>query len=663
MASDYRHVFSPLNIKGVDFRNRIQCAPNVPLLGTPDGYATRELVAYYGNFAKGGAAVVTAGDSCIDPQESQNHLNQLFLHHDSVITGLNSYREEVESHGAVASIEINHGGRFGSYEMTGNVPVGPSPVISGLELMIARHEGRSPIGVRELSHEHIQLTVEKFAAAAERCQRAGFKMIMLHGAHSNLLGQFVSPLTNRRLDGYGGSLENRARFALEVLDAVRKRCGEGMLIEYRISGSELVEGGLNQEESIEFAKMIQDRIDILHVSGGMYAEPDTAYLMVQPTYIDRMYNVHFAEAFKKELKVPIATVGSIMNLDNAEMILKNGWADFVAFVRPFLADPAFARKCATGRKAEVRPCIRCNSCGARIHAGWALRCAVNPMAGRELEFPRGVVEKAPVKKKVAVVGGGPAGMQAARTLAERGHEVVLFEKNGHLGGLLKPGTALEFKRDMRDYYEWAVRETEKCGADIRLNCEVTAELLEEERPDAVVIAVGSSPIVPRVKGIDCPQVQWAGDVDEGGCPVGEKVVVIGGGLVGFETAIGLGRQGKEVTIVEMAGEDGLLKRGISPLDAGSVFRMAEKAGVKIVCNTRLEEVLENGIRCINRNLELVEYPCDTVVLAVGMRSRREKVEELRHVIAETEVYVVGDAARAESVGDAVQAAFAAANQI
>ncbi|MCL6477314.1 MAG: FAD-dependent oxidoreductase [Peptococcaceae bacterium] len=663
MGSDYKNVFTPIKIKGVDFKNRVECAPNVPNLSSPDGYFSRELVEYYRTFARGGAAVVTVGDSCIDPQESRNHISQVFLHTDLAITGLNSYVYAVESYGAIASIEINHGGRFGSYEYTGNVPYGPSPVVSGIELEIARRQGRSPIGVREMSHEHIQLTVQKFADAAYRCKRAGFKMVMIHGGHNNLLAQFVSPLTNKRLDIYGGSLENRARFVIDVLDAIRKKCGPEMILEYRISGSELVEGGMTQEETIEFAKMIQDKIDILHISGGMYAEPGIAYYMVQPCYVDRMYNVHFAEAFKKEIKIPIATVGSIMNLDNAEMILRNGWADFVAFTRPFLADPEFLRKCAAGRKEDVRPCIRCHFCSTRVHSGWQLRCAVNPMTGRAVEFPRGVVEKAPVKKKVVVVGGGAAGMQAARTAVERGHEVVLYEKNGYLGGSLKPATALDIKKDLREYYEWAVRQTEKCGAKIHLNTDVTAELIKKEQPDALIIAVGASPIIPRVKGIDRPNVHWAGDVDEGKCEVGKKVIVVGGGLVGFETAIGLGRQGKEVTIIEMLGEEGLMNRGINPLDKGAVFKMAEEAGVKIICNTKLEEVLDTGIRCINRDLQIVEYECDTVVLAVGMRSRTDKVEELRRVIPETEVYIVGDARQPESVGEAVHSAFAAANQI
>jgi 2,4-dienoyl-CoA reductase-like NADH-dependent reductase (Old Yellow Enzyme family)/thioredoxin reductase len=663
MRSSYKHVFTPIKLKGIDFKNRIQCAPNVPILTTTDGYITRELVEFHRTFAKGGAAIVTIGDSAIDPHESQNHTNQVFLNKDSVITGLNSYVNAVENYGCVASIEINHAGRFGIYDMTGNVPIGPSPVIAGIEFEIAKHTGRSPIGVREMSHEHIQLTVQKFVDAVDRCKRSGFKMVMLHGGHSNLLGQFVSPLTNKRLDKYGGSLENRARFVMEVLDGVRKKCGQDMILEYRISGSELVEGGMNQEDTIEFAKMIQDKIDILHVSGGMFAEPDVVYYMVQPCYVDRMVNVHFAEAIKKEIKIPIATVGSIMNLDNAEMILKNGWADFVAFMRPFLADPEFIRKCAAGRKEDVRPCIRCHFCSTRIHAGWQLRCGVNPMTGRAVEFPCGVVEKAPEKKKVVVVGGGVAGMQAARTAVERGHEVTLYEKNDYLGGLLKPATALAMKQDLRDYYQWAVRQTEKCGAEICLNTDVTAEMFEKEQPDALIIAVGSTPIIPKVKGIDKFNVCWAGDVDEGKCEVGKKVIVVGGGLVGFESAISLGRQGKEVTIIEMMGEEGLLNRGISHLDVGVVFKMAREAKVKIICNTKLQEVLDTSILCINRNLELVEFECDTVVLAVGMYPRNNKVEELRRVIPETEVYIVGDARKAESVGEAVHAAFEAANNI
>ncbi len=660
MASEFKHVFSPISIKGVEFKNRIESAPISPKLTTTDGCITTEFLEFFRPIARGGPAVVTIGNSAIDLSESQDETRHADLGKDDVMLGLSRYVDMCDNYGALASIEVNHSGMDAVYDFTRKAPYGPSACYTADELRRAKEAGREPVQVIEMDHEKIQETVDKFAEAVLRCKKAGFKMVLLHGGHGNLIPQFLSPFSNHRNDKYGGSLENRARFPLEVLEAIRKKVGPDFILEYRISATEFVENGMGPEETIEFAKMIEDKIDILHVSAGMRAVANKIPFMMQPMYLPHMFNVHFAERFRKELSLPITAVGSIMNIHNAEEILSNGWADFVAIARPFLADPEFIRKGARGRDEDICPCIRCNYHG-RVTRGKGIACAVNPLCGREMQFPKGV-EKAPEKKKVIVVGGGPAGMQAARTATERGHEVTLYEKEERLGGNLIPASALDFKHDVRDYMNWAIRQTEKSGAKIVLGTEATAELIEAEKPDALIIAAGAAPFVPPVKGIDAPHVMWAPEADMGLKEVGRNVVVLGAGVVGYESAVALAEKGHDVTIIELQSSAiGLVSAGAARF---TLIDMAEKAGVKVRFNMRLDEVGENSIGCFDTAYgEAVELPCDSLLLAAGLRPRRSVVEQLRHCIPEPDVYIVGDARSPQSIATAVNQAFGAAAEI
>jgi thioredoxin reductase len=523
---------------------------------------------------------------------------------------------------------------------------------------------RHPVPAIEMDHAKIKETVERYAAAAYRCKRAGFKMCMIHGGHGNLIAQFAGTLYNKRRDDYGGPLTNRARFAIEVLDRVRDRCGEDFVIEYRISADEIHPEGMHFEETLLFIDLIKNKVDILHVSAGLHGEFEYMRNWWQNYLMDRMYNVHYAADIKKAFpELLVCTVGSIMNIQQAEEIIASGKADFVAMCRAILADPELPRKYALGREEDHRPCLRCQYCGLRLMIPAVINCAVNPFLGNETEFPEGRVKKAEKKKRAAVIGGGPAGIQALLTLCERGHEATLYEMSDRLGGNIVPGSALPFKQDIRDYLDYLVRQAGKSPARILLNTEATPQLLDAEHYDALIIAVGSKPIIPPFRGIEKSHVHWAPEADCGGVEVGLRTVIAGAGSVGIESAIGLKRTGKDVTVVEMAPD--LSNLGISAAGVSmELSALVRKLEIPIRFNCRLEEVTDDSVVCRDtKTSERIELAADTVLLALGMSPRHDVADSLRRCAPETEVFIVGDATEAGTIAAAVRSAFKAAAYI
>ena len=586
----YEHLFTPIKIGPFEAKNRIEVSPAEPFLCSRDGLVTDEFVSFTASFARGGAGIVTVGDSPVTQAYADENHYVVNLADPYVVHGLVKVSDAIHRYGALASIELN------------------------------LRDHRLPA---DLSKAEILQLIRDFTDAAVRCKKGGFDMVMLHGGHGHSIAQFYSPLLNKRTDEYGcGSFTDRCRFANELLDSVRQAIGDDMAIDYRISGDELTPGGVGVEDAIAFAKNIEDKLDLIHVSAGNLYHPVSLRYMIQAPYLPMATNVRFAEAFKKELKIPVTTVGSF-NMDLAEEAVAAGKADVVAMIRQLIADPDAVNKCRDGRGDEVRPCIRCCICTGDDPHGCPkpLRCTVNPVMGRHPLFD----DIKPVAKptKAVIIGGGAGGMEAARRLLERGAEVVLFEKEEKLGGALIAAGANTLKGDIRRYTEWSVRMTKRAeNVKLRLGTAATRELVEAEKPDLVIVAVGSEPIVPQIPGIDSKHVVPAQDVDLGLAEAKGSVVLIGAGLTGTETAVALAREGHEVLVIDMLSLEEIDSRGgISASVTGFLRTMAEEAGVKYLTGVKAKAVEPDGVIIEDADGTERSLPCDTVVLSVGVRPR------------------------------------------
>jgi len=604
---------------------------------TPEGYLTPEAAAFYELRAKGGAAVVPISECIVHTETGKSHNLNICLDAPNVLPGLAITASAIKRHGAIASAELNHSGKYSGADNidksknVANIRYGPSADVLDNGAVI-----------REMPREMIHMLIEQFGKGAALVKKAGFNMILLHAGHGWLLQQFFSPAHNRRTDEYGGSLENRARLILEVLEAIRGAVGRGFPIEIRISAEEYSEGGYTLKDAIELAKLVEDKVDLIQVSTGSHEGSfDKTH---QPMFVPRGGLVHYAAEVKKHVKKPVAAIGALNDPRMMEEIIASGKADAVVLGRALLADPFLPKKAMTGREDEIIPCLRCFTCmGERMATGLRI-CAVNPIIGREYESNFAPQPTEP--KKVLIAGGGPAGMQCAVTAARRGHEVILCEKEQELGGALRSERAIPFKQDMIGYVNAKALEMEKAGVEVRLGTEVTPQLVESIKPDVLIIAVGAEPIIPPIPGIDGPNVVVANDLSEPEAKIGRKVVVLGGGQVGCEAAIHLAQEGRDVTVVEMLPEVAMDANGRQrPILLDMLKKLVTvKTGLKGV------RVTEEGLVCQDKSGNEIMFPADTIICAVGQKPRRAVVESLLNTAPIVEE--IGDCVKPQRIAEA-----------
>lgn len=648
MERKYPHLCSPITIGRVTFRNRMFSAPMGGTDITNDGCIGPKSTAFYELRAKGGAAAVTVSECMVHPETDGSHAYHLDERILNSLACAAYTADAIRRHGAMPSLELSHSGMYAGTYMTDKARQhamhqwGPSDT--------TRPDG---VPVKALSQEQIADIVKAYGHVAGLARRAGFEMLMIHGGHGWLINQFLSPYFNHRTDEYGGSLENRCRFAIEVLQSVRAAVGPGFPIEFRMSGSELFEGGYDLAEGCRIAEQLEPYIDLLHVSAGTYQRGfgDTHPSMFKP----HGCNVYLAAEIKKHVKVPVATIGGLNDPAQMEEILASGQADVIYMARALLADPFLPNKVMANRDGEIVHCLRCFTCMAERAATSTRRCTVNPLIGREMEGDE--IQPAPVKKKVLVAGGGPGGLYAAWTAARRGHQVILCEKEGELGGILKSEQALPFKHEMYELAGTYAALARKAGVEIRLNTPVTPGLAAAEAPDALIIAVGSAPLVPPIPGLDGDNVVIVNNYYKKKDKITDDVVVFGGGLAGCECAIHLGQEGKHVHLVEMRDT---LAPDANVRHRPLLLKEIEKY-VTVHTGCKGLEVCPDGILCETKDGAQVLVPGTSVICALGQRSRTADVEALRD--AAPFVRVIGDAAKVSTITNAVYWGYHAALDI
>lgn len=636
-------LFEPGRIGTMQLSNRIIMAPMATLYANEDGTVSERLIRYYVERAKGGVGLIIVENIAIAP-EGKVHARELRIYGDEFIPGLAHLVASLRPYGAKIAIQPHHTGRQTTAEAAGEQPVAPSPIPCPLRKVIPR----------ELATGEVEQLVEAFAEGVRRAKEAGFDAIEFHGAHGYLICQFLSRYSNKRTDKYGGDLENRMRFALEIVVRSKEKVGPDYPLFFRLSAQEFVTNGLTLEETRIIARRLQDAgIHCLDISAGNY---EAGHMVVQPAWLPRGCLVPLAEEIKKVVNIPVSVAGRISDPVLANSIIEQGKVDFVSLGRPLLADAYWANKAREGRLKDILKCIACCHC-ADITPGemQPLTCALNATVGKEEFMPL----PAPKPKRVLIVGGGPAGMEAARVAALRGHVVTLYEQEKKLGGQLLMASVPPGKQEIATTTVFLIRQVAKLGVEVKTGQKATVESIVQISPDAVVIATGSSTPLPDISGASLPHVAMARDVILARKAVGQKVVVVGVDRVGCETAELLTKRGKDVTLVKMPGE-GRMATDVGLLSRKNFLRKLRESPVKIEADSHVEKITQEGV-LIRKNGQSTLVKADSVVLSPAPSPDKQLAEQLKDRIPE--LYVIGDAAGGYRILDAIHEGFQVACKI
>lgn len=644
MAGFQMKLFEAGKIGKLSIKNRIVMAPmGLGGLSEPDGRLGERAKDYYVARAKGGVGLIITGTTRVTREIEYIPSAAGFLGADGsmYVSQLDELAYAVHDFGAKIAVQLTAGrGRLAPNEdlrLIGAVAPSPVPCFWNPQVI-----------ARELTIGEIESLVKAFGSAAERLRLAGIDAIELHAHNGYLLDQFQTALWNQRTDPYGGDLSGRLRFVLEIITAIKKSAGKDFPIIYRFSLTHYFPGGREVEEGLEIARRLEAAgIDAFHIDAGCY---EVRFWASPPHTQPPAFMVDLAKKVKEVLQVPVITVGRLGYPEVAERVLQEGKADFIALGRALLADPDWPNKVREGRLEEIRPCIGCyEGCLERINKKKYVSCAVNPATGMEREF---VIYPAEKEKSVLVVGGGPAGMEAARIAALRGHKVSIWERGKALGGNLIPASVPDFKKDYASLIMFLSTQLEKLGVTVHLEKEVTPDLIKELQPDVLFIATGGVPIIPQIPGIERRNVATAIDILEGKKEVGDSVIIIGGGLMGCETALHLANQGKRTTVVEVLDS---VARDMFFVNRMHLLELLSKAGTKILAETQVLEIVEEGVWMVDKKgmKSLVEGK--TVVIAVGLKPNRELSNALKQKARE--VYFIGDCVEPRKVMNAIWEGF------
>ncbi|MFA4916387.1 MAG: FAD-dependent oxidoreductase [Syntrophales bacterium] len=629
-------LFEPFRLNGLELKNKLVMLPMGTNFAATGGYVSERLIDYFVERAKGGVGFIIVEATAIEPAGRVLSTN-LCLYNDDYIPGFRKLTEVVHSYGVKIAVQLVHGGRECSSRIIGTQPVAPSPIPPPMTRLSDKSLEKNP---RELNIEEIEAIVGKYAEAARRAQEAGFDGVEVLCGHRFLTEQFLFSNSNQRQDRYGGNIENRARFICAIVTKIRKKTGKDFIISCRVPATEFPEGGYTKKEIEIVFKMLRSAgTDVFNISTAVSREMVNILPMAFPPGV----LVHLAEWIKGFIDTPVISGIRINDPLLAERILEEKKADLIGMGRPLIADPELPKKALEGRFEDIRTCIACNKgCADRAYTSLAITCSLNVEVGREKDLR---IKAAMTPKKVLIAGGGPAGMEAARVASIRGHQVLLFDKGTELGGQLRLAKIPPHKEEIENVTRYLRAQIEKLGVEIELEKAVNQEIVDKIKPDVIIIATGAIPAIPDIPGIERDNVFTAEDILLGK-EVAQKVAVVGGGLAGVETAEFLAERGKEVTIVEMLAR---IAEDLGPIPRMFQKQRLAKGGVKILTETKVEEIKEDGV-VVKKDGKSFFIPAESIVIAAGSRPNKESAKFLHDQIP---TYLIGDCVEARNILNAI----------